>query len=140
MFSRGVTEFSPISIGCNQKNLRRGDKSLLVLSLGIPEGYHIQANMPAEDFFVPMELIFKAAEGLSIGEPFFPEPQPGEVEWSEVKLLTYGGTIQVAVPIEVAAEKDGPVELRGCLSFQGCTESRCLPPAKQDFVLALEIN
>ena len=41
----------------------------------------------------------------------------------EINLRIYKGKFDVDVPIGVAAERSGGLELHGILSFQGCNES-----------------
>ncbi len=122
------------------RRLRRGERDTFRLSLAIPEGYHIQAHEPSEELMIPTKISLMKVEGISIGEPIYPEPKLLPVAWSEVKLLTYEGRIDIAVTVEVAGDaKPGPCKVEGKLSYQGCTASACFPPREQQFTLALEI-
>ena len=57
----------------------------------------------------------------------------------EINLRIYKGKFDVDVPIGVAAERSGGLELHGILSFQGCNENQCLPPKKQEFTLSFDV-
>lgn len=129
-----------IKIDWVPRRLRRGDRVELKVSLAIPEGYHIQAHVPAEELMIPTNIALEKVSDISIGEPVYPEPDELPVSWSEVKLLTYEGKIDIAVPVQVAKDaRSGPCKVEGRLSYQSCTANACLPPKEQKFALALEI-
>lgn len=122
------------------RRLKRGDKITVKITLGIPEGYHIQAHKPAEELMIPTNIVLEGAKDLTVGEPVYPEPTELPVSWSEVKILTYEGKINIAVPVQVAKDaKLGGIKIVGKLSYQSCTANACLPPREQGFALAFEI-
>ncbi len=129
-----------IKIDWVPRRLRRGELITLRIALDIPEGYHIQAHKPAEELMIPTSIGFEGAKDITIGEPDYPEPQVMPVAWSEVKLLTYEGMIDITVSIQIAKDaKPGVREIGGKLKYQSCTANACLPPTEQKFYLKLEI-
>jgi len=136
---RFVTAFPPISIDYSPRKFQVGEINLLKVSFEIPEGFDIMAHKPSEEFLVPAELILESPEGIIVGDPSYPEAKEEKFDWSEITLRIYKGKFDVDVPIEVAAERSGRLELHGILSFQGCTENQCLPPKKQDFTLSFDV-
>ena len=90
----------------------------------IAEGYHINAHVPAEKFLIPTILSLDA-EGISFGEPTYPEPESQEFPFSPGKpMLVYDGTIEILARAEPAPS--GAVHAK--LRYQACNHERCLPP------------
>lgn len=110
------------------------------ITLEIPKGIHIQAHQPTEELLIPTKISLKETKDISIGKPVYPKPEKLTTSWSQITLLVYEGKIDILVPVQIAKEaKLGKREVEGVISFQGCTNSFCLPPRKQRFVLRLEV-
>ncbi len=135
-----ISASSEIEIDWSPQRFKKGEQVNLIITLIIPQGLHIQAHKPAEELLIPTKIKLKETEGITLGEPVYPEPIQLPTAWSKVVLLVYEGTIEILVPIQVSKGiVSGKHKIEGALSFQGCTESLCLPPQEQEFTLTLAI-
>lgn len=133
-----INDFPPIAIDYQPHTVKAGQKVSLMFTLNIPDGFHIMAHKPAEEFLIPTQISLDSIEGVIVGEPSYPAAKEERVSWSETVLLTYEGQITIVVPIDVTTGASGTLALTGMLSFQGCTENQCLPPKKQKFDISLD--
>lgn len=135
-----ITITPEIKIDWVPRKIQRGKQTALKISLTIPHGIHIQTHKPAEDLLIASKIALENVEGISFGKPIYPDPKKLPTSWSPVTLLVYEGEIDIFIPIMVAKDaKSGKYVIRGILSFQGCTDTLCLPPKEQKFTLKLEI-
>lgn len=121
--------------------LEPGQRGKLVVDVTIPDDCHIEAHEPIEPFLVPTKLDLDPVEGVAFGPVSNPEAEEKRFEWSPVVLRVYRGTIRLEVPFEVAAgAAAGLRQIRGRLSYQGCTRLACLMPSTQTVEAALEVG
>lgn len=129
-----------IKIVVSPQNLVRDASTTLKIILKIPENFHIQAYKPAEELLIPTRITFDEAEDIILGEPIYPEPVKLTATWSEVTLLVYEGETVIQVPIQISEDASiGKHEIKGILSFQGCTATSCLPPQNKRFSLTMGV-
>lgn len=140
-FSPNFHRWLKVRIFTEPQVLKRGGRGLLTVEINIPEGCHIEAHEPAEEFLKPTQVILDRTEGLAIGQMQYPLSEEKRFDWTDAVLRVYSGTIQTTAPIEVAADvKAGLFKISGLIKYQGCTESMCLQPASQDIEGLLEIR
>jgi hypothetical protein len=85
------------------------------LPLDLRSGYHVNSNMPSDDYLIPLRLTWN----------------PGPV---------YTGEFQIVTHFKAAANAEpGPKTLTGKLRYQACNSSMCLPPKTLDVSLQVEI-
>lgn len=135
-----INDFPPIALDYHPHTVKAGQKASLMFTLNIPDGFHIMAHKPAEEFLIPTQLSLYPVEGVIVGQPSYPVAKEERVSWSETILLTYEGQITITVPIDVSARASGTLAFAGVLSFQGCPGNQCLPPKQQRFEISLEIT
>lgn len=128
----------PIKITWSPRKLKRDEGATLRISLMIPKGYHVNAYKPAEGQMASAKISFPGTEGIWLGQPVYPKPRVLKASWSDVKILTYEGTMKIEVPVR--ASKKGKHKIETTFSYQGCTANACLPPEEQKFEIVLEVS
>jgi hypothetical protein len=117
--------------------LAAGEAGQIVVTVDVPVGCHIQSHEPAEPFLIPTSVQFDGTGEVEIGPVVYPNGEAERFDWSPVVLEVYRGTIDVIVPVEVAAGATPTLTtISGRLRYQGCTDTTCLPPAEAP----LEVN
>lgn len=97
--------------------------------LQIPEGWHINAHRPLDEFLIPTVLTIEPAEGFSIQRTVYPEAKLAAFSFSEEELAVYEHEAMVGVLLEVGADvAPGDYTLRGSLRYQACNDTVCAPP------------
>jgi DsbC/DsbD-like thiol-disulfide interchange protein len=101
------------------------------VTIEIARGLHIQANPAGGAFLVPVEVSFDSHEQISIGPIAYPPAARHRIEQSEDALLTYDGTVSIAVPVHVSAyARPGTTTLPGVITYQACDSRRCFAPRR----------
>jgi DsbC/DsbD-like thiol-disulfide interchange protein len=110
--------------------VKPGGAGVLLISLGVSPGYHINAPKPNDPDLIPTAFQGTASAGVTFGTPRFPAPKAISVSYEKQPMLVYTGRTIVQVPFTIARTvKPGRVTLSGTLSFQGCNATSCFPPA-----------
>lgn len=110
------------------------------ITVVVAEGYHIQANPASSEFLVPARLELKARGGVRPGQPVYPPGRPYRLEGTSSDLMTYKGTFEIVVPLEVSeSARPGNRILQGVLHHQACDERSCLFPASVPVKLTVQV-
>lgn len=112
------------------------------LKINITPPFHVNSNPPSEKNFIPLEVNFEKADGITVGKPVYPKGEMKTFAFSPDKPLSvYEGAIEVSVPLK--ADKSvakGEKTLKGKLGFQPCDDEVCFPPQKIDIALTVNVN
>lgn len=132
-----TVKFSPPAI-----ELKSGGASEAELKITILPPYHVNSNPPSEKNFIPLEISFENAEGITVGKPVYPKGEMKKFAFNpDEPLSVYEGETVVKLPLK--ADKSaaaGQRILRGKLGFQPCDDEVCYPPQKIDVTLPVTIN
>ncbi len=121
--------------------LRPGRPYPFVLEIAIRSPYHINADMPTEDYLIGTTVGFKAVPGATFGKLTFPPAEMRRFSFSENPLAVYEGTVKVTAEITLAADfKGNDVSIEGTVGFQACNDESCLPPAEAEFSRRLPVE
>lgn len=106
-----------------------GERALLGVILDIPEGLHIYPPFDQEAT-LPTRLELSGSEGVTFGEPQWPETHIGTEEGVFKGVHYYEGKTLVVVPFDVTSARVGDdVELNVKVTSQACTNSVCYRPS-----------
>ena len=136
-----VAGWSPPRVRVEPPRLARGENGRVVVAIDVPDGCHVQSHEPVEPFLIATALeLDDPPAGLKLAEPHYPAAEPERFDWSSIVLTVYRGTIEIVVPLEVAATAcPGPTTISGRVRYQGCTETACLPPTDWPVDVQVEI-
>jgi len=105
-------------------------KGMLTVHAKLAEGWHTNSHKPSEDYLIPTSLKLNPAEGLSFGEPRYPEGKLEKFAFSDKPLSVYAGDFSMEVPV---FWKAAPPTVSGSVEFQACNDKQCLAPASVPF-------
>jgi thiol:disulfide interchange protein DsbD len=118
-----------------------GGYTPLVVGIAIHHQWHVNANPPTEDFLVPTEVVLELPEGVTAGEPQYPQGKSLPFGFSDVPLDVYEGRIEIPVPLTVSeAVAPGEYPLTGEVRFQACNDQLCLAPDSRTFETVLVVD
>ena len=86
-----------VEIRYPEETTREG--SLVSVRITIPDGWHVNANIVADDFLKPSTLNIQA-RGIHFGDPIWPEPIKAYSEALDLENLVFKGTLTVQIPIQ----------------------------------------
>ncbi len=97
----------------------------LTVTLRLAPGWHVNANKPLEDFFIPTELSVDGAAPASVS---YPPAVRRSLGFHDKALALYEGT--VALTASLGEKATAPV--RATLRLQACSDEICLEPETAD--------
>lgn len=118
-----------------------GQSYPLTLEITIRSPYHINAEIPTEDYLIGATVDFQAEPGMTISGITFPPAEMKRFSFSETPLAVYEGTIKVTAKIDLAADfKGDSVTIAGSVGYQACNDQSCLPPDEAEFSLKVPVE
>ena len=112
----------------------------ITLDLAIADGWHINSHKPLSRFLRPTSV--EAGDGIpiTIGEVRYPEGEEMTLSFSPDAMSVYTGNVSLTVPLAIAPEaKPGKAVVSLLLRYQACDDRKCLPPARLEVSLPVEI-
>ena len=107
------------------------EKSSVTIDIVIPENWHVNANVAADEFLKPSSVEI-AARGIEFGEPVWPEPIKEYNQVLEFENLVFRGHFQIKIPVKAVEEGYDSLTTNATFHYQACDNSICLAPASVD--------
>ncbi|MGB7297038.1 MAG: cytochrome c biogenesis protein CcdA [Candidatus Aminicenantales bacterium] len=124
-----------------EENFKPGQSYPLTLEITIRSPFHINADLPSEDYLIGTTVDFKSLPGVTYGKIIFPPAETRHLGFSENPLAVYEGTIKVTAEVFLAADFGGnEIEIAGVVGFQACDDRSCLPPDEAAFSLKVPVE
>lgn len=101
-------------------------RNLLLVTLGVDPGYHINANPASSDYLIPTSMTF---DGPAPEHVSYPPASRLKAGFADEPLDVYEGDIVIAARFPAGA-LDRTNGLRFTVIAQACTNEICLPPAE----------
>jgi hypothetical protein len=114
--------------------LPAGKSCRLLVLLRIDEGWHINTNPAQPDYLPPTELTVTSVVGCTVSNIQYPAGKKLEVDGFDEPFLIYENQVAIYANVSVPAEAGGKTELLTLeVSYQACSDARCLKPSKLRF-------
>ena len=110
------------------------------LKANLQSGFHVNSNMPGDDYLIPIKLTWNK-EPLEAEQVNYPKPQMEKLEFSPKPVSVYTGTFEIVTrfkaPLNAAP---GMAFMNGKLRYQACNNKECLAPRTVDVRVTLDIQ
>lgn len=117
-----------------------GETARLALVIEIPEGWHINAHKPLDEYLIPAEVTLEPPEGFTIAGVAYPDPVLASFSFSDEKLAVYEHAVAIGIVVAVSEGiAPGEYDLPGTLRYQACNDTVCAPPKTVSFTAKLAI-
>ena len=107
-------------------------------------GYHINSNVPSEEYLIPLKLTWKSTGALEPGQVTYPKPTVERYPFQDAKekpLSVYTGNFELVANFKVAANAPaGPGMAVGQLRYQACSDKACYPPKNVEVTVPYSIQ
>jgi thiol:disulfide interchange protein DsbD len=124
-----------------EESFRRGQAHAVTLEISIRSPYHINADLPTEDYLIGTTVDFRSRPGAIHRKIVFPPAEMKQLGFSESLLAVYEGTIQVTAEVFLEEDfKGDEIEIAGTVGFQACDDRSCLPPDEAAFSLKVPVE
>lgn len=100
--------------------------TVVTVSVTIPEGWHVNANVAADEFLKPSTLDIRA-RGIEFESPIWPEPIREYSEALDLENLVFKGTFEVRIPVRDFSADYDTSTTNVDFSYQACSQI-CLAP------------
>jgi uncharacterized protein YyaL (SSP411 family) len=100
-------------------------KNKVEFAIRVKKGWHINANIPLEDYFIPTQLFVGDKE---ISSKIYPEPLVKSLKFNDKPMALYEGNIKLSsdLPANQAGEEKAVGKV--VLKLQACSDQICLLP------------
>jgi len=117
---------SPVPLTTTQ----RAKQTMVDLNFRVPEGFHINSNMPKSEFLIPTALKMDLPTDIVLGKIEYPPGEELTFPFSpDEKLSVYTGDFTIALGVHpLHSVVPGKYIMHGQLRYQGCDNAQCFPP------------
>lgn len=100
--------------------------TLVSVEVIIPDGWHVNANVPADKFLKPSTIKIEA-RGIEFGEAIWPEPITEYSEALDLENKVFKGAFEILVPVKKIAADYDTSTTNVDFGYQACSQI-CLAP------------
>lgn len=119
--------------------VQKNSEVKVAIKLNIDEGWHINSNVPNEDYLIPTEVIIDSSK-IEVMNIQYPKAKDIEFSFSDVPVSVYDGEVYVGVILKVHESANlGILEVPIRITYQACNDATCMAPNDIDTVLTLEV-
>jgi Disulphide bond corrector protein DsbC len=120
--------------------IQRGGTADVTLKADLQPGFHVNSNMPGDDYLIPIKLTWNK-EPLEAGQVMYPKPQLEKLSFSANPISVYTGSFEIATKFKAPpGAMPGMAFMNGKLRYQACNNKECLPPRTVDVRVTLDIQ
>jgi hypothetical protein len=120
--------------------IQRGGGADFLLKADLQPGFHVNSNMPGDDYLIPIKLTWNK-DPLEAQQVTYPKPQMEKLSFSPNPISVYTGTFEIATHFKApASAMPGMAFMNGKLRYQACNNKECLPPRTVDVHVTLDIQ
>ncbi len=102
--------------------------------------WHVNSHTPNEEYLIPTVVSLAPVPGLKFGAPTYPPHAERKLALSEKPLAVYEGRMLVPVDGVVdASAAPGPRTIVAAIDYQPCNDQQCLPPARVEAKLTIDV-
>jgi uncharacterized protein YyaL (SSP411 family) len=106
-------------------------KQLLSVAIEIPQGWHINSNLPKSKELIPTQLkLSDRATGWQLGPVTYPNDSMQQLAFQSEPLAVYENKIQLQALLKKSDPTANNAPLPVELTLQACNNETCLPPER----------
>lgn len=108
----------------------------------IQDGFHINSNQPSESYLIASRVELIEAGPFTLDKIDYPKGELKTFDFApDEKLSVYEGTVKLPLRLRAkAGTRAGSHTLRLAFHYQACNDQVCLPPAKREATLKVELE
>jgi thiol:disulfide interchange protein DsbD len=120
---------------------KAGNAATATLVAVIQDGFHINSNQPTESYLIPTRVELLEPGPFALDKIDYPKGELKSFDFApDEKLSVYEGTLKLALKLRARAGARGSHTLRLAFHYQACNDSVCLPPAKKEAALRVDLE
>ena len=120
--------------------IQRGSTADFSLKAELQPGFHVNSNMPGDDYLIPIKLIWNK-DPLEAEQVTYPKAQMEKLSFSTNPISVYTGAFEIGTRFRApTGAMPGMAFMNGKLRYQACNNKECLPPRTVDVRVTLDIQ
>ena len=136
----GAQKVLDVDVKSSQNAVVHGEPFDIAVILNIEPGLHINSHTPGSEFFIPTTVTFDSLQGVTFSMPVYPKALMKAFPFSEEKISVYDEQVVIVTRVNTAPGIDTEVlKISGKVSYQGCNDNVCFPPAEDGFQTDLAV-
>ena len=109
--------------------VRPGSPVRVALTVGLPEGLHVQSDKPRDPSLIPTALTIDAPAGVKVTQLVFPHPTDFAQEGQPQPLAVFEREFVVGAELELDKSlAPGELAIPATLRYQACNDKVCFRP------------
>ncbi len=125
--SPGHTTVATVSASAAPRQVARGGRGVLTVTLTIAPGFHVNAHKTNDPDLIATDFAPSAPAGVKFGTVRYPAPHLLTLDGKPSPV--YVGRTTLSIPFTVTkTARAGMAALGGQLTYQGCNAASCFPP------------
>lgn len=114
-----------------------GGSAVLVVTVDVQDGWHVNSNAPLEDYLIPTQVRLELPSGWGAPTAEYPPHRLAAFAFSEGPVAVLEGRFEVSVTVTRGADATPVARLQGMVEAQACNDRLCLAPAEVPFSVEL---
>jgi hypothetical protein len=111
------------------------------IPLSVEKGFHVNSNMPREEYLIPLKLTWTTTGALEPGAITYPMPAVEKFQFAEKPLSIFTGNFDVTAHFKIAPNAPaGPGAATGKLRYQACNDRACFAPKTIDITVLYQVQ
>jgi uncharacterized protein YyaL (SSP411 family)/cytochrome c biogenesis protein CcdA len=121
--------------------VRPGQAVTLSIEMDIEEGWHVNSSRPTLEYLIPTKVSFPGSDEGMVIDLAYPSGVMVELKFAGDRLSVYEGVTTIRATIRPPMDSpQGIAEFPSRLTYQACSDTKCLPPETREFKVALRIE
>jgi len=117
-----------------------GQPLRVLIDCTLPEGWHVNAHTPLEDFLIPTDVSIAPTPAVKSVQVVYPPAKKIKLSISDQEMAVYDAQFRIGVMVTWAEGlAPGPYSLSASLRFQACNDKTCAPPKTQAIDIPVRI-
>jgi len=113
------------------------NKVQLTISLSIDEGWHINSNLPIQDYLIPTRVELNENASWVLEPVVYPQGENIKFAFSPESLSVYEGTVDIPITLTRNDSSNPATSIRLRVSFQPCDDTSCMAPQTIEVPVAI---
>ena len=122
--------------------LSRGHSGTVELMFRVPSGFHINSNLPHQEYLKKTELKLDAPTDILVRKVSYPDGEDRSFPFApDEKINVYSGDFTITVEVRpLKTVLPTKYAVHGYLNYQACDNAACYPPRKLPVTFEVRIT
>ena len=123
-------------------SVARGHSGTVELIFRIPQGFHINSNLPHQEYLKKTELKLNAPTDILVRKVRYPDGEDRSFPFApEEKINVYSGDFTITVEVRpLKTVLPTKYAVHGSLKYQACDNAACYPPREAPVTFEVQVT